>query len=217
MPGVWAEVGGAGPGDGAVSRRRKAVRVVRRPRFENPELFPAWIFAKPPDGYDAVNLRGGPVFEVMAEMGLRVQVIEAGAGDVRVEFLRPWTYVYLPVPADDCQPWVEGLPSYSSVIMDCHFPIMNMETAIGTDRTLIDVIDNKDTLLANLAAADVVTVPKETWAADLSEVNPNVFLLPDLRESDQDPSGFIMRLSEIAQASIRVKQARLVARREMGL
>lgn len=198
-------------------RRRKAVRVARLPRFENPELFPAWIFAKPPAGYDAVNLRGGPVFEVMAEMGLRVQVIEAGAGDVRVEFHRPWTYVYLPVPSADCSAWVEGLPSYSSVIMDCHFPIMNMETAIGADQTLIDLIDNKDTLLANLAVADVVTVPKEEWAADLAEVNRNVFLLPDLKESDQDPSVFIMRLSEIAQASAKAKQSRLDARREMGL
>ena len=58
-----------------MSRRRKAVRVARLPRFENPELFPAWIFAKPPAGYDAVNLRGGPVFEEIGRASCRERVL----------------------------------------------------------------------------------------------------------------------------------------------
>ncbi len=194
---------------------RRRAYVPRKPvRLENPELFPAWVFVQPPAAFDAINLRGGLAFEAIAAAGFRVQVVPAGASE-RVGFYPPWTYLYLPVPAEDCRGWVEGLPYHCSVIMDCHFPIMDMETAMGSDQALIDVIDNKDTLLANLACADVVTVPKESWAADLAEVNPNVFLLPDMEPGSEQ--AFIMRLAEVAAASVQVKAARWRARGEMGL
>ncbi len=198
--------------------RRKAY-VPRKPfRFENPEAFPAWVYIRPPG--EAAVLRGGPVFDVMADMGLRVQRLEQQGDDEVVQVVfgyRPWTFVFCTVPY---APWpAEVLANeYCSVIMDCHFPIMDMGQVTGDDGTIIEIIDRKDDLLANLALAEVVTVPHPTWAADLAEVNPNVFVLPDLHE-DEDRGGvrFISRLSAAASLSGQVKQARWRARGEMGL
>lgn len=197
--------------------RRKVYRPRRPPRLENPDLFPAWVFCKPPDGFDAVRLRGGPVFEAMAAVGFRVQVVEPGA--VRnIEIRPPWTFVYVPVPSEDWSGSASGLEDLRcSVIMDCHFPIMDVGALIGADQAIIDTIDHKDTLLANLALAEVVTVPQPGWAADLAEVNPNVHVLPDLVEDDLGGQEFIMRLGEIAQASIKVKTGRWETRKELGL
>lgn len=203
-----------------MSRRRRLRRVVESlpppsgPVVENPNLFAAWAWLRPADDFDAPRLRGGPVFEEMARLGFRVQTIPAGV-EARVEVWRPWTFVVLSVPSSDASGWIDELPNHSSVIMDCHFPIMDMETAIGANDQLVDIIDNKDMLLANLAAADVVTVPRPEWAADLAEVNPNVFLLPDYDE--RCPQAFHLRLGEVALASQQVKAARARLRGEMGL
>lgn len=196
--------------------RRKVYQPRRKVRVKNPDLFPAWVWCKPPAAFGAVWKRGGPVFDAMAGMGWRVQVVESGKR-TRIEIVPPWTYIFLPVPSEDASEWCESLTnSRCSVIMDCHFPIMNMETAIGTDQAVIDAIDGKDTALANLALAEVATVPHPSWAADLAEVNPNVFLLPDLPD-DTDGEEFIVRLSEAATASTKVKAERWRTRKEMGL
>jgi hypothetical protein len=186
------------------------------PTVENPALFPGWVWAKPPPDFDAPRKRGGPVFELMKQMGMRVEVFEGGDTAARVPIWRPWTYIVLSLPAADCSEWMGSLDDLAcSVIMDCHFPIMNMGNAIGANSDIVDIIDNKPILLANLALADVITVPQPGWAADLAEVNPNVFLLPDFDEANAE--AFSLRLMEIAQASVGVKQARQAARREMGL
>lgn len=53
-------------------------------RVENPERFPAWVWLRPPDAYDAPRKRGGPVFEEMARLGFRVTMFDQGIG-VRVQ------------------------------------------------------------------------------------------------------------------------------------
>lgn len=184
------------------------------PKLENPALFPGWVWCRPPAAYDAPLKRGELFFKALAEFGVRVEIVEQ-VPNVAVPIWRPWTYLVCSVPTEDWSAALEALPTHCSVIMDCHFPIMNMETAIGNDADIIDIIDRKPTLLANLALADAVTVPQRGWAADLAEVNPNVFLLPDF---DIDhPEAFSVRMVEIAQASVRVKQGRLLVRQEMGL
>lgn len=201
-----------------IRRPRRAPDPEPLPKVENPELFLAWVWCEPQEAYDAPHLRGGPIFEAMADMGLRVQVIpQTATGEVaQVTIRRPWTIVFATVPAADFTSAATAMADDTcSVIMDCYWPIMNMEQAIGTDDQIIGVIDHKDVLLANLALADVVTVPHARWAEQLAEVNPNVHILPDYE--DDQPERFALRLQEIAQASIRVKQARQAARREMGL
>ncbi len=202
-----------------MTRRRKILRSISTgriaPRVENPDVLPAWVFMEPPAGHNAIRLRGGLFFDALEQLGIRVQRIRAGeSGNIGV--WSPWTYVFLSVPFEDVGPSTERVADANcSVIMDCHFPIMNMERAIGSDGDLADIIDHKDTMLQNLAHADVVTVPQPGWAADLAEVNPNVFLLPDFDIATG--AAFSLRMGEIAAASIRAKQARQKARREVGL
>lgn len=199
--------------------RRRAYRPKKHaPPFqlENPEAFPAYVFS-PSATPEAAWLRGGPVFEAMAEMGFRVQILDPHCA-VEVAIHRPWTFLFMHVPAADWAPTMESLADRPcSVIMDCHFPIMNMGDATGTDEVLIATIDNKDTLLANLALAEVVTVPHPNWAADLAEINPNVFLLPDLEETEHGVGQFMARMATAAQLSGQVKSDRTRLRGEMGL
>jgi len=210
-------------------------------KFERPELMPAWVWCEPPADFDAIRLRGELYFAGLEETGIRVQRVKAGTA-YNAAVYQPWTFMFMMLPWDDFADHAEWFATRNaSLIMDCHFPIMNMETAVGSDQTLVDIIDRKDTLLANLALADAVTCPRPEWAADLAEVNPNVFVLPDIEapawmyddsDSDEEPSDaevdeyesamasaqrFGMRMMEIAQASIRVKQERMRARREMTL
>lgn len=212
-------------------------------RFERPDLLPAWVWVEPPPDFDAIRLRGQLFFEGLEESGIRVERIKPG-GKYKPTAWQPWTYVFMMLPWADFAPYAEWfLARPMSIIMDVHFPIMNMEKAIGSSQVLIDIIDRKDVLLANLAMADAVTVSRPEWAADLAEINPNVYCLPDLEapawmyhdsddDSDEEPSEaevaeyeagmrnaqqFGMRMVEIAQASVRVKQERLRARREMQL
>lgn len=52
----------------AVSRRRRAYRPTRQEppfKLENPEAFPAWVYGRSLG--DADTLRGGPVFDALAE------------------------------------------------------------------------------------------------------------------------------------------------------
>ncbi len=185
-------------------------------RLDDPEAFPAYVFS-PSASTEAAWLRGGPVFEAMAEMGFRVQVLEQQDA-VEVTIHRPWTFLFMHVPSADWAPVMESLADRPcSVIMDCHFPIMNMGDATGSDESLIATIDTMDTLLANLALAEVVTVPHPDWAADLAEVNQNVFLLPDLEETGHGVQLFMSRIAAAANMSGQVKQARWRARGEMGL
>lgn len=206
-----------------MSRRRRLGRIgetfAATPsdyRVENPSLFPAWVWMRPPDAYDAPRKRGGPLFAEMDRLGFRVQVIPQTTAVHNVAIWRPWTYIVCSLPSGDFTETAESVDDAPcSVIMDCHFPIMNMEQAIGDDEQLIHIIDNKESLLANLALADAVTVPQAGWAADLAAVNPNVFLLPDYTDATADRFG--VRLAEVAQASANIKKARQAARREMGL
>lgn len=205
-----------------MNRRRRGLRRIAETaasvdnyRVENPSLFASWVWISPPDEFDAPVKRGRRLFEEMAHIGYRVELLSAG-WEGQLSIWRPWTFIVGPVPAADVSAWVGGLDDlHCSVIFDCHFPIMNLETAIGADDQIIGVIDRKDVMLANLALADAVTVPHPSWATDLAEVNPNVFLLPDYDDRSADRFG--IRLAEIAQTSMRIKLDRQRVRKEMGL
>lgn len=72
------------------------------------------------------------------------------------------------------------------------------------------------TMLDNLALADAVTMPNPDWAADLTELRPdiNVYLLPDLEREDQaGVDTFAIRFAEIAAAGC---DRRIAAIRERG-
>lgn len=140
-----------------------------------------WVYIEPPTDFEAVNLRGAMYFDSydLLHPG-RVTRVPAGA---MAEFpiRRPWTYVYMPVPWVDVSDYLDELGAEPcSVIMDVHFPLMDLEQAIANDDTLMHIIDQKAIMLANLARADAITCPRGEWAADLAEINADTFVLPDL-------------------------------------
>ncbi len=166
-------------------------------KIEKPELFPAYVYLQPPD-VNAVRLRGKALFDLMAGLGYRVQQIPGAVPvpgakqEAQIGIYKPWTFVFVPVGYADIGPLLDSLEQNScSFIMDCHFPIMDMSRIVADAETFANVAGNRDVMLANLRIADAVTCPKAEWAADLAEVNPNVFLLPDLELPDfcYGPSG----------------------------
>lgn len=189
------------------------------PRVENPDALNAWVVIEPPKGFDAANLRGGPLFDALKMMGLRVQLIPGHDGtkgpgpSAEIEIHRPWTHIFMPVGPADFALLYERLPWYCSVIMDCHFPIMNPEMMIGSDEALAGVMAHRDQMIANLALAEAVTVPHPHWAANLAALNPNTFYLPDFKG---DGGEFVVKLGEISNTAVATKMARLRLRREMG-
>ena len=190
-------------------------------RLENPDQVPAWVYMEPPDQFNAVQLRGAAFFDQMAAYGVRVQRIPGVAAgspgsdhaDVEFQIFRPWTHIFVNVRGGDLAPFLDSLPPWCSMIMDCHFPIMDMEAAIGSNEQLIGVIDHKDELLANLALADAVTVSQKHWAADLAEINPNVFYLPDLQGPLTD--AWALKMVEIATSAVAMRNKRLQMRKDM--
>jgi hypothetical protein len=192
-----------------------------QPLIENPELYPAWGYQIDSErNPEVARLRGKDAFDAMEQIGLRVEEISGRGGSFEIR--KPWTYIFMFVNTDvDSTEELlatEGAPC--SIIMDCHFPIMRLEHAFTKDPDdMFKLIENRDIILGNLALADAVTVPNSDWAADLAEVNPNVYYLPDLHiESgdDDEPTGreiedlnrFIVRLNEVANASAAAKKAR---------
>lgn len=204
-----------------MTRKRKILR--QRPpvlpRVENPDALTAWVVIEPPDGgFDAVNARGGPLFETLKMMGLRVQLIAGhdatkGPGpSAEIEIHRPWTQIFMPVGHNDFAPIYERLPWWCSVIMDCHFPIMNPEMMIGSEEAMAGVMAHRDQMIANLALAEAVTVPHPRWAANLAALNPNTFYLPDFKGDGGD---FVVKLGEIANTAATIKLARVRDRRDL--
>lgn len=207
-------------------------------KVENPKLFPAYVMVRSPDERTA-RLRGEIFFETVAQQGLRVQFVDGSeepGSEEMIGIMRPWTYVFMPVPFVDAGPRFDGLEELAcSVIIDVHFPIMNRgEIRSGGRFSVEEVWARRGIMLANLARADAVTVSQPGWAADLAEVNPNVFYLPDLdlpeecyldelsdgfAGSDRSTSAvkavneFAARFAEIAAVSARHKVRR---RRELA-
>jgi hypothetical protein len=170
---------------------------------------------------EVARLRGKDAFDAMAQTGIRVEEIVGDGASFKIQ--QPWTYYFTFVNTDisvgEELLQLEGTPS--SVIMDCHFPVMRLEHAFTkVPDDMFKLIENRNIILGNLALADAVTVPSPGWAADLVGVNPNVFYLPDLQmESDyygdtmmdreiEDVNRFIVRLSEAASASAVAKKAK---------
>src|SRR5262245_53085616 len=173
-------------------------------RLENPDIIPGFIYVEPPRKFGAVKKRGGPFFDQLADLGYNVARIPAEplGEPKRIPIFRPWTFLYMPVPVDDTTAWFADLPrERCSVILDCHFPIMNLEYAIADEATLAMVAERRPQILANLAAADAVTVPRGEWAAPITEVNPSVWLLPDINRAT-DVVAFTLRFNEICAAVV---------------
>jgi len=152
------------------------------PHFENPELFPAFVWGHE---VEPVNrLRGLAYYSYLEATGIRVQHVPVGPGSNRfqLEIKQPWTYIFFPVPTSDWTHAINGFAKSScSFILDVHFPILNPGQITGLSPSgMLELVKSQDLMLANLAAADAVTVPNVEWAAELSEVVENVFYLPDL-------------------------------------
>ena len=178
--------------------------------IENPELYPAWL-VQFSASEEAEHLRGKQVFEMMREeVGVRVQFMGSRGGEEGL-IHKPWTYFYVPVPIVDFTEQRKELDrAPCSVIMDCHFPIMKMENAYTAEPDqMFELIESREVMIKNLSLADVVTVPHPAWAADLAEVNPHVFVLPDVdNDSEELCIKFITRINEIGMMSYRNRQAR---------
>lgn len=207
-------------------------------KIGKPELFPAYVFIAPPDEASE-RLRGRLFFDQMAEMGLRVTQVkgvepgdEVGDGVASVPIVRPWTFLFMSVPSVDFTDYFgEFAMMPCSIIMDVHFPIMDREKITVTGRGSVEQVwADRDVMLANLAGADAVTVSHPDWAADLAEINPNVFYLPDIAVPDEAYTAiagaedaadmdqdlyqlvfgqlceFTLRFAEVAQSSMRRKE-----------
>lgn len=173
---------------------------------------PFYVFGEPPAAFDAVSKRGGPYFDALAELGVEVLRVPAGAS-VMAKPRGPWTFAYLPVPVVDVTGWVRDWQrGPCSIIMDVHFPIMRQESVIGDDETILTVLESREVMLANLAVACAVTVSQAPWAADLAEVNDRVWFLPDIEPDDEDSLiDFTVKFSEICGETGKVCAAQLRA------
>lgn len=188
-------------------------------KIDNPSLYPAWVYLEPPENFDAPKLRGGPCFDVLEEVGIRVQRIKPSPADAdvvqmhRVAIYLPWTFLFMPVLVGDMSSTLDMLSEIRgcSVIMDCHFPVMSPNDLVGPDSDLVR--DNRDTILNNLSLADAVTVSQPQWAADLVGEVPNVYYLPDFTvkrrwlpwrkasETGRAFNAFFPKLMDVALAS----------------
>jgi hypothetical protein len=194
-----------------MSRKKTRHRgVPPEPRLENPQAFPLFVVCEQSEQFGAKTKRGRPYFDAAANVGLEVQRVPLGA-DLELRPRRPWTYVFMHVPIADFRPIIDDRHRHRdpvSFIFDCHFPIMRMDTIIGDDETVLLTLESRAVLLANLGAACAVTVPRREWAADLAEVNPRVWWLPDIDDETTDPDvfeasvgAFALRFAEVAQAA----------------
>jgi len=196
------------------------------PKVENPEMFPAWAVQF--DTYEpSAIMRGKPWAQLLAERGLRVTEITPEHNGFYTQ--QPWTYLYMPVSlVQSMVGMFESLETAScSVILDCHFPITQLDQAYTIDDpdNILTVIEHKDDIIESLKLADLVTVPHPDWAEELAEITPHVFLLPDLivgegfsmdEDSDYEPTmedmynivNFTTRMSEAATQSTTNKRSR---------
>lgn len=195
-------------------------------KIENPDLFPSYVYVSSPDEH-AYRVRGQLFFDNLAKLGLHVDQVRGTAaaelGSWTLKIRRPCTILFYPVPHEDFGPQAKMLSRHPvAVIMDCHFPIMDLTHVIADEATLTLLEQTRPVMLANLAMADAVTVPHPAWAAELAEVNSNVYVLPDLVASDvfysddddidvpedewlageQSLSEFMLRFQEIAMAAM---------------
>lgn len=165
-----------------------------------------WFWVRPPAEFDAPRKRGAALFDALRLQRIKTTIADSG-GDVAVpHYSDRWTILVAPLPTADVTDILKGWANQRvCTIFDVHFPIMDMENAIGSDQAIIDIIDRKELLLANIALADAVTVPDPGWASDLAgAVGANVFYLPDL-ENDDDASveDWARALTVIANSAIR--------------
>lgn len=177
--------------------------------IENPEAFPAWVFRL--DATDAAReLRGLRAFEMLRDMGMRVHEVPADGGETMIQL--PWTFIYMPVPWDDFTQARKGLDrAPCSVIMDCHFPAVDMSTAYvdGDPDGMFKMIESREVILNNLRLADAVTVPRADWAVDIAAYNATTFILPDLvHDNERALSKWIIKLNEVAVASANSRKRR---------
>lgn len=183
-------------------------------KIENPDLFASWIYGFAGD--EVADARGRDVFLLYAELGMRtVEWKMDGSTEFTLQAWKPWTHLFVPVPhnplPEDGWDWFAKSPI--SVIMDVHFPLMDLSRAfiVGGDQDdVLKLIENKEVMLESLARADAVTVSQPDWAADLAHVNPNVFYLPDVNHEDGEESlvRFQLKLMEVATLAMNSKRAK---------
>lgn len=180
-------------------------------KIENPDLFPTWVYGFA--GPETADLRGKAVFELYAEIGMRVVEVELGKA-LEFQAWKPWTHIFLPVPhvqiPDEMWDWFERSPV--SLVLDCHFPLMNLTQAYVIDEPdrMFDIIEAKEIMIENVRRAHAVTVSNLDWVMDIAALNPNTFYLPDIRWEDGEDSivSFQLKLMEAATATHRIRTSR---------
>lgn len=185
------------------------------PFVEDPDAFPSWVYqyTSNPEYEHVNNLRGVPVFKVMEESGFHVTGWPMEE-PFTVPFRGVWTYIFLMAPPyDDLSEIYDRWECRNvSLIIDCHFPIMDMTRTIAPDDAeYMRLHEHREVMLKNLRLAEAITTPQAKWAADLAQVNPNVFILPDLELDDADPDTvtgekmmrFQLKFAQASNASMR--------------
>lgn len=189
-----------------MARRKKTQKNTdgTMPQVENPSLFPAYVIVgPPPNDINIEELRGGPWFDLMASMGLRVDRINNG-NNLKLTPQLPWTYVFMAVPEANIVEAIRTITSTApvSIVLDCYFPIFDMANVVASADTLQVIGDAREDMIANLRAACAVTTPRQEWAADMAEAGINTWLLPDINPHDESTvASFGVRFAEVMAAT----------------
>ncbi len=133
-----------------------------------------------------LRLRGGRYFtEMQARNPGRCMRNETA----RVGFHRGCaTIMHMPLPTADITAQVADMrlaydvpEHWKRFTVDLVFPLMEAYNMVGDAEEIIDIIDNREVLLANLRAADGVTVSQPEWMADLpDDLQAKAYVLPDI-------------------------------------
>lgn len=194
------------------------------PFVEDPDAFPSWVYqyTSTPEYEFVNNLRGVPMFKMMEEVGFHVTGWDMESPSFEIQFRGAWTHVFLMAPPyDDLTKVQQGWECRNaSIIIDCHFPIVDMTHVAAPDADFMRIIEHRDVMLNNLRLAEAVTTPRAEWAADLAQFNPNVFILPDLDLHDGDSDRvageklirFQVRFASAANAALKEHTARHYAK-----
>lgn len=153
-----------------------------------PATMPMLVFVHPLDDNYA-RLRGRAYFEMIREGGFDV-VTSADPGGVSVPTNRR-LLIFAAIAGD--APLVDALLDLAAspstcVLVDVPGPVWAPEQIIGSDdaRAFWSWPENQDRAYRLVTAADGVTTPHAALVEPLLEVNPNVFVLPDLTHDDDE-------------------------------
>lgn len=161
---------------------------------------------------NTVRLRGGAAFEAWRERGMPASVspwILMGDHDPLHHFL-----YYVAVPADPhIAAYLEQLAKcrHCVVVVDVFFPITRPDAVVGAAETVAYWLQHRETGLRAIRVANVVTTPWPAcdgcpdWIDMLSDVNPNVMILPDLVDGPLQVASFQSILESAWQLGLTLK------------